>query len=38
VTMIPGHVWTNHQYRLPVSGKVVRSYLALRRAPIPADL
>ena len=38
VTMIPGHVWTNHQYRLPVSGKVVRSYLALRRAPIPAEL
>jgi GT2 family glycosyltransferase len=38
VTMIPGHVWTNHQYRLPVSGKVMRSYLALRRAPIPAEL
>ena len=38
VTMIPGHVWTNHQYRLPVSGKAVRSYLALRRAPIPAEL
>ena len=38
VTMIPGHVWENHQYRAPVSKKVVRSYLALRRAPVPAEL
>lgn len=38
VTMIPGHVWTNHKYRLPVSGKVVRSYLALRRAPVEVRL
>ena len=38
VTMIPGHVWANHSYRLPVSRKVVRSYLALRRAPIPAEI
>jgi len=38
VTMIPAHVWANHRYRLPVSGKMVRSYLALRRAPIPAEL
>jgi GT2 family glycosyltransferase len=38
VTMIPGHVWANHQYRLPVSSKVVRSYLALRRAPIEVCL
>lgn len=38
VTMIPGHVWENHRYRAPVSKKVVRSYLALRRAPVPAEL
>ena len=38
VTMIPGHVWTNHKYRLPVSGKVVRSYLALRKTPVPVEL
>jgi len=38
VTMIPAHVWANHRYRLPVSSKVVRSYLALRRAPVPAEL
>lgn len=38
VTMIPGHVWENHRYRAPVSSKVVRSYLALRRAPVPADI
>lgn len=38
VTMIPAHVWENHRYRAPVSTKVVRSYLALRRAPIPAEL
>ena len=38
VTMIPGHVWTNHKHRLPVSSSVVRSYLALRRAPVPAEL
>jgi len=37
VTMIPGHVWENHQYRAPVSKKVVRSYLALRRTPVPAE-
>jgi len=34
VTMIPAHLWANHRYRLPVSKKVVRSYLALRRAPM----
>jgi GT2 family glycosyltransferase len=38
VTMIPGHVWENHQYRAPVSKKVVRSYLALRRAPVEVRL
>ena len=38
VTMIPAHLWTNHRYRLPVSGKVVRSYLALRRAPVEVRL
>lgn len=38
VTMIPGHVWENHRYRAPVSSSVVRSYLALRRAPVPAEL
>ena len=38
VTMIPGHVWENHRYRAPVSKKIVRSYLALRRAPVPAEL
>lgn len=36
VTMIPSHLWTNHRHRLPVSGSAVRSYLALRRAPIRA--
>ncbi|HJT26439.1 MAG TPA: glycosyltransferase [Pyrinomonadaceae bacterium] len=38
VTMIPSHVWANHRYRLPVSSKVVRSYLALRRAPVEVRL
>jgi len=38
VTMIPAHVWENHRYRAPVSKDVVRSYLALRRAPVPVAL
>ena len=38
VTMIQGHVWENHRYRAPVSKKVVRSYLALRRAPVEVRL
>lgn len=38
VTMIPGHVWENHRHRAPVSKSVVRSYLALRRAPVSAEL
>jgi GT2 family glycosyltransferase len=37
VTMIPAHLWTNHRYRLPLSRRAVRSYLALRRAPVPAN-
>jgi GT2 family glycosyltransferase len=36
--MIPKHLWANHRYRLPVSSAAVRSYLALRRAPIPVSL
>ncbi|HEX6650779.1 MAG TPA: hypothetical protein VF075_14610, partial [Pyrinomonadaceae bacterium] len=38
LTMIPAHVWANHRYRLPLSRKAVRSYLALRRAPVPQSL
>ncbi|HKU77347.1 MAG TPA: glycosyltransferase [Pyrinomonadaceae bacterium] len=38
VTMIPAHLRANRGYRLPVSKEVVRSYLALRRAPIAAPL
>ena len=38
VTMIPAHLWANHRYRLPVSRKAVRSYLALRRAPVAVSL
>lgn len=38
VTMIPAHLWTNHRYRLPVSHAALRSYLALRRAPIAQNL
>lgn len=38
VTMIPSHLRANRGYRLPVSKQVVRSYLALRRAPIAANL
>jgi GT2 family glycosyltransferase len=38
VTMIPAHLWANHRYRLPVSKNTVRSYLALRRAPIAQSL
>ena len=38
VTMIPPHVWENRRYRAPVSKKVVRSYLALRRAPVVVEL
>jgi GT2 family glycosyltransferase len=38
VTMIPAHLRANRKYRSPVSGKAVRSYLALRRAPIAESL
>ena len=38
VTMIPAHLRANRGYRLPVSKQVVRSYLALRRSPIAAEL
>jgi GT2 family glycosyltransferase len=38
VTMIPAHLWANHRYRLPVSKGALRSYLALRRAPIAQNL
>lgn len=34
LTMIPAHLRANHRYRLPVSKRALRSYLALRRAPI----
>ena len=38
VTMIPAHLRANRGYRLPVSKRAVRSYLALRRTPIAAAL
>lgn len=38
VTMIPAHLAANRGYRLPVSKRAVRSYLALRRAPIVVEL
>jgi GT2 family glycosyltransferase len=38
VTMIPAHLRANHRYRQPVSKSVVRSYLALRHAPIAQSL
>jgi len=38
LTMIPAHLRANHRYRLPVSNRAVRSYLALRRAPVTVSL
>ena len=38
LTMIPAHLRANHQYRLPLSKRAVRSYLALRRAPVTEQL
>lgn len=38
VTMIPGHLRANQRFRLTVSSRAVRSYLALRRAPGPVSL
>ena len=35
VTMIPAHLRANRQYRMPLDREAVRSYLALRRAPLP---
>lgn len=36
VAMIPSHVFANRQYRMPLQHEAVRSYLSLRRAPVPA--
>lgn len=38
VTMIPAHLRAHHHYRLPLSKHAVRSYLALRRAPVSQNL
>ena len=38
VTMIPAHLRAHNRYRLPLSKHVVRSYLALRRAPVAQNL
>ena len=38
VTMIPAHLRAHHRYRLPLSKRAVRSYLALRRAPVAVEL
>ena len=38
LTMIPAHLRAHHHYRLPLSKRAVRSYLALRRAPVPESL
>ena len=38
VTMIPAHLRANRHYRLPVSKGALRSYLALRRSPVAAEL
>jgi GT2 family glycosyltransferase len=38
LTMIPGHLHTHRQFRMTVSTRAVRSYLALRRAPAHAAL
>lgn len=35
VTMIPAHLRAHRQYRLPLAFRDVKSYLALRRAPLP---
>lgn len=35
VTMIPAHLRAHRQYRLPLAVSEVKSYLALRRAPLP---
>ncbi|HKP83087.1 MAG TPA: glycosyltransferase [Pyrinomonadaceae bacterium] len=38
VGMIPAHLRAHHRYRLPLSKRAVRSYLALRRAPVSQNL
>jgi len=38
VTMIPAHLRAHRRYRLPLSKRAVRSYLALRRAPVSQNL
>lgn len=38
LTMIPGHLRAHRHFRLTVSNRAVRSYLALRRAPAHASL
>jgi GT2 family glycosyltransferase len=38
LTMIPAHLRAHQRYRLPVSRQTVRSYLALRRAPVAVSL
>lgn len=38
ITMIPAHLRANRRYRLPLSKSAVRSYLALRRAPVVESL
>lgn len=35
VAMIPSHLFANRRYRLPLKYETVRSYLSLRRAPVP---
>ena len=35
VAMIPSHLSANRRYRMPLTHEAVRSYLALRRAPVP---
>jgi hypothetical protein len=35
VAMIPSHLRANRQHRRPLRYGAVRSYLALRRAPVP---
>jgi GT2 family glycosyltransferase len=38
VAMIPSHLRRNRQYRTPLQYEAVRSYLALRRAPLPETM
>jgi hypothetical protein len=33
--MIPSHLRANRRYRLPLKYRDVKSYLALRRVPVP---